>query len=113
MLLPIVEILGEGPAAVEEAVEVSHTRCKCGVDMQTLSDTDQYLLDSVRDVIWHRNAFTFPNDKEWERNQKWLIAPDPQGHDDPVRYLTYGCHNKEEESGGGPVVKKDRNNNHS
>jgi hypothetical protein len=42
-------------------------------------------------MIWKKNAVTFPNGKEWASNQKWLTAPDPQGHEDAVRYLTYGC----------------------
>ena len=42
-------------------------------------------------MIWKKNAVTFPNGKEWASNQKWLAAPDPQGHEDTVRYLTYGC----------------------
>ena len=61
------------------------------MDTQTLSFGDKYLRDAVSDVTWQKNVVTFPNGKVWERNQKWLTAPDPQGHEDPVRYLTYGC----------------------
>ena len=81
----------------EQSLIVQHRKkifkelVKGGMDTQTLSVADQYLRDSVLDLIWHRNTVTFPNGKEWERNQKWLTAPDPQGHEDPVRYLTYGC----------------------
>ena len=61
------------------------------MDTQTLSVSDKHFRDTVLDTTWQKNTHTFPNDKEWERNQKWLTTPDPQGHEDPVRYLTYGC----------------------
>jgi hypothetical protein len=42
-------------------------------------------------MIWKKNEVTFPNGNEWTSKQKWLAVPDPQGHEDTVRYLTYGC----------------------
>ncbi len=45
----------------------------------------------MRPMIWKKNVLTFPNGKEWASKQKWLESPDPQGHEDTVRYLTYGC----------------------
>ncbi len=62
-----------------------------GNETQTSSVTDQYLRDAVHPMIWKKNAVTFPNGKEWVSKQKWLVSPDPQGHEDTVRYLTYGC----------------------
>ncbi len=64
---------------------------KGGMDTQTLSLTDQYLRDNVRDFTWQQNVVKFPNVKVWETNHKWLSAPDPRDHEDKVRYLTYGC----------------------
>ena len=52
---------------------------------------DQYLPDAVHPMTWTKNTVTFPNGKEWTNKQKWLETPDPQGHEDTVRYLTYGC----------------------
>ncbi len=49
---------------------------------------DKYFRDTVCDTNWQKNTVTFPDDKQWERKQKWLTTADPQGHDwDPVRYL--------------------------
>ena len=45
----------------------------------------------MRDAIWERNTVTFPDGKQFHSNHKWLTAPDPQAHEDSVRYLTYGC----------------------
>jgi hypothetical protein len=62
-----------------------------GMETQTSSVADKYLRDTVRDAIWQRNTVTFPDDKQWQSKQKWLESPDPQAHEDTVRYLTYGC----------------------
>ena len=62
-----------------------------GMETQTSSVVDKYLRDTVRDTIWERNTVTFPDGKQWQSKQKWLTAPDPQAHEDSVRYLTYGC----------------------
>ncbi len=43
------------------------------------------------DTIWDRNTVTIPDDKQWQSKQKWLVVPDPQAHEESVRYLTYGC----------------------
>jgi hypothetical protein len=64
---------------------------KGGMETQTSSVADKYLRDEVRDAIWERNTVTFPNGKQFHINHKWLAAPDPQAHEDSVRYLTYGC----------------------
>ena len=36
-----------------------------GMETQTSSVTDKYLLGAVRDVIWERNTVTFPDGKQW------------------------------------------------
>ena len=62
-----------------------------GMETQTSSVADKYFRDAVRDAIWERNTVTFPDGKQWKSNQKWLTGPDPQSHEESVRYLTYGC----------------------
>ena len=78
-------------AIVQQRKNLFRDLVKGGNQTQTLSVADRYLRDAVRPMIWKKNAVTFPNGKEWASNQKWLAAPDPQGHEDTVRYLTYGC----------------------
>ena len=78
-------------AIVQQRKNLFRDLAKGGNQTQTLSVADKYLRDAVRPMIWKKNAVTFPNGKEWASNQKWLAAPDPQGHEDTVRYLTYGC----------------------
>jgi hypothetical protein len=77
-------------AIVQQRKNLFRDLVKGGNQTQTLSVADRYLRDAVRPMIWKKNAVTFPNGKEWASNQKWLAAPDPQGHEDAVRYLTYG-----------------------
>jgi hypothetical protein len=78
-------------AIVQQRKNLFRDLVKGGNQTQTLSVADRYLRDAVRPMTWKKNAVTFPNGKEWASNQKWLAAPDPQGHEDAVRYLTYGC----------------------
>jgi hypothetical protein len=76
---------------VEQRKKLFKDLVKGGNETLTLSVGDQYLRDVVRPMTWKKNTVTFPNGKEWANKQKWLTAPDPQGHEDTVRYLTYGC----------------------
>ena len=76
---------------VQERKKLFKDMVRGGMETQTSSVTDKYLRDAVRDAIWDRNTVTFPDGKQWQRKQKWLAAPDPQAHEDVVRYLTYGC----------------------
>ena len=76
---------------VEQRKNLFKDVVKGGNETQTLSVADQYLRDTVCPMIWKKNEVTFPNGIEWTNKQKWLVVPDPQGHEDTVRYLTYGC----------------------
>ena len=76
---------------VQERKKLFKDMVRGGMETQTSSVADKYLRDAVREAIWHRNAVTFPDHQQWQNKQKWLVAPDPQAHEDSVRYLTYGC----------------------
>jgi hypothetical protein len=76
---------------VQEREQLFKDLVKGGMETQTSSVADKYLRDAVRDTIWERNTVTFPDAKQWQNNQKWLTVPDPQAHEDQVRYVTYGC----------------------
>ena len=43
---------------VQQRKKIFKELVKGGMDTQTLSVTDQYLRDSVHDLIWHRNVTT-------------------------------------------------------
>ena len=76
---------------VQDRKKIFKNMVKGGMETQTSSVVDKYLRDTVCDAIWERNTVTFPNGKQFHSNHKWLAAPDPQAHEDSVRYLTYGC----------------------
>jgi hypothetical protein len=76
---------------VQQRKKIFKDIVKGGNETLTLSVTDQYLRDAVRSMTWTKNTVTFPNVKEWTSKQKWLATPDAQGHEDTVKYLTYGC----------------------
>ncbi len=60
---------------------------KGGRDTQTVSVEDKYFRDNVCDTIWEKNTVRQAVGKKPEV----VGFPDPQGPEDPVRYLTNGC----------------------
>jgi len=79
-----------GQTIVQQRKNLFKDLVKGGMETQTLSVTDKYFRDTVSSKTWKKNSVTFPDVKQWENEQKWLTSPDHQGHEDTVRYLTFG-----------------------
>ena len=73
---------------VQERKKIFKNVVRGGMETQTSSVTDKYFRDAVRDTIWEKNTVTFPDDKQFHRNHKWLTAPDPQAHEDRVSQVS-------------------------